>query len=173
MKSNGASERLRRLTVADVMNKQVVTVGAHQPMCEVATAFLEHNISAAPVVDETNRFVGILSASDFLRRDCQRDDHHLQRAEHDQCWEIGRCGPDMACSYMTKAVQTVSPGTLLLRAAMIMSAGHIHRLPVLDEQNRVAGMVSTMDITATVVNVVYELDVELLKQFNALSFSRK
>ena len=64
---------------------------------------------------------------------------------------------DVACTYMTRTVRTVTPQTLLLRAAILMNLEHIHRLPVVDEDNRVVGMISTMDIVAAVLNSVDEV----------------
>jgi len=147
MTTNDPIDRLRSLRVADVMHKHVVTVGANQTMFEVANLFLESNIAAAPVIDANDRFVGILSATDFLRRDSGERDGDSS---------------DTVSSFMTKQVQTVSLDTSLLRAALLMSAEHIHRLPVLDERNRVAGVISTMDLTAAVVNIVDEFDARLL-----------
>jgi CBS domain-containing membrane protein len=154
MKRQNAIERLQELTVADVMNKQVITVGAHQAMAQVAQVFLRHEISAAPVIDESGRFVGMLSATDFLRRDAQTLEPRLGLADHGQALVIRDCGPDMACAYMTTAVQTASPRTPLIQAAMMMTAVHIHRLPVLDAEQRLIGMMSTMDVTAALVNIV-------------------
>lgn len=151
-----AMHRLRNLTVADVMNKQVVVVEAHERMPEVAQFFLDQGISAAPVTEETGRFVGILSATDFLRRDRECRDMDLHDSPLSHSLEMGDSGPDMACAYMTDAVQTVSLSTPLVQAARIMVTAHLHRLPVLDTQQRVAGMISTMDVTAAMVNLVDE-----------------
>lgn len=167
MSKNDAIDRLRTLRVADIMSPNVYAVGAHRPMAEVAREFLEHEISAAPVIDEYERFVGILTATDFLKRDADLDQHQLEKTESEKHWEIPDPGPDMPSSFMTKAVQTVSVEDSILRAALIMSTEHIHRLPVLDSEQRVAGIVSTMDITAAVVNIVDELDTDLLKRVAA------
>jgi CBS domain-containing protein len=58
---------------------------------------------------------------------------------------------------MTPAVQSVSPNTPLLRVAQIMSVEHIHHLPVI-ENERVVGVVSTLDVVSTMVNAVDEWD---------------
>jgi CBS domain-containing membrane protein len=138
------------------MNKQVVVVEAHERMPEVAQFFLDHGISAAPVTEESGRFVGILSATDFLRRDRESRDAGLDTYARSHSLEMGDSGPDMACAYMTDAVQTVSLDTPLVQAARIMVTAHLHRLPVVDAQQRVAGMISTMDVTAAMVNLVDE-----------------
>lgn len=169
-----AINRLQTLRVADVMNRDVVTVGAHQRMSEVANIFRQHGISCAPVVDEMDRCVGIVSATDFLKRDAEGEpslplggEEHQVVHEGQSGWHIEDGAPDRACAFMTSAVQTVAPDAPLLRAAMIMSTDHIHRLPVLGSAGRVEGMISTMDIAAVVVNVVHELDASLLDRLTS------
>jgi CBS domain-containing membrane protein len=156
-----AMHRLRELTVGDVMNKQVVAVGARESMPEVAQFFLDHGISAAPVTEETGRFVGILSATDFLRRDKESRDNGLYRSPLSHGLEMRDCSADMACAYMPDAVQTVALHTPLVQAARIMATAHLHRLPVLDAEQRVAGMISTMDVTAAMVNLMDEWEASL------------
>ncbi len=158
MQSNQTIKRLRGLTVADVMNNQVVTIGDDQPLSEVAETFAQHNISAAPVVDGTNQVVGILSATDFLYT--RADGTARRHAPADRCDMIAGHEADTAASRMTKAIRTMTPDAPLLQAASIMLFEHIHRLPVLNKQGRVVGMVSTMDITAAVVNIVQEFDAQ-------------
>jgi CBS domain-containing protein len=134
--------RLRTLHVSDVMNRNVIKLNAQQRMSEIAKEFSAHNISAAPVVDESGRCIGILSATDFL-----------QRKSADTADAI-----DVASSYMTRTVRTVQPNMLLLNAAILMNAEHIHRLPVVDENQRIVGMISTMDVVAAVINSIDEME---------------
>lgn len=161
MPIRNALDRLRALTVADVMNKQVIAVGSRDSMVDVAQTFLEHDISSAPVTDEQGRFVGILSATDFLRRDSEVSDSDVTPSMSGRGLQVRVCQPDTASAYMTEEVLTVSPQTPLIQAATIMTEHHLHRLPVLDARQRVAGVISTMDITAAVVNMVDEWGLKL------------
>jgi len=133
------------------MSTDLKTVNAHQLMPQVAAFFLEHDLSAAPVVDEAEHFVGMLSAKDFLR-EFLGDDHLFQRADDKDCWEIVRL-PDMACSYMTRAAQSIDPAATLTTAAKIMAMEKIHHLPVLNAEGKLVGMLSTMDVTRAVVEL--------------------
>ena len=153
-------DRLKLLKVQDVMSRQVIEVSANQTMGEAAQVFAQSDVSSAPVVDEQGRCVGILSATDFIKRDCP------------QCSEMSRHalrGPDdgftiesptdMVSCYMTTAVQSVVADESLLQAAQVMCAEHIHHLPVL-EDDRTIGVVSTMDIVATLINAVDEVEAQ-------------
>lgn len=158
-------DRLAALRVADVMAKDVVTVSKDQTMEEVACVLSQHRLSSAPVVDECGHCVGIITASDFLKR----ASHPVNSgSSHGEPQELAKDAPryistgeDFASVHMSRAVQAVDPGASLLKAARIMCAGHIHRLLAIDETNHPVGVISTMDIVAAMVNVVDEMNVEL------------
>ena len=164
-----AMERLQSLRVADAMTTNVIHLRAWQPMCEVATLFRAHEISAAPVLDERDCCVGILSATDFLRRDADCSDNQapgsrsctcrISRSLDDGTLRITSPAQDTVADWMTDAVQSVSAESSLALAARIMCAQHVHRLVVLDDRQRVSGLISTMDVTAAVMNAVDELQI--------------
>lgn len=54
------------LTVKDMMNTHPLTLSAEQPTAEAIDALISHHLSAAPVVDDTGRLVGILSTHDIM-----------------------------------------------------------------------------------------------------------
>ena len=155
-----ATQRLGSLKVSDVMARDVVQVPASQPLSDVAATFAEHAISAAPVIDDQGRCVGILSATDFLRRDCPQEEdtrgeeHRLVRMENSMQLVSHRA--DVTSSYMTCDVQSIAADATLMTAAKVMCAEHVHRLPVLDKDGRVVGVISTMDIVSSLLNAVDE-----------------
>ncbi|WP_187438290.1 CBS domain-containing protein [Actinomadura decatromicini] len=59
---------MKRLTVADVMTRAVVTVTEDAPFAEIADAMTEHRISAVPVVDGDDRLTGIVTEADLLHK---------------------------------------------------------------------------------------------------------
>ncbi len=173
MKERRVMTRLRSLLVRDVMNRNIIKVGTQQKMVDIAKMFLDRGISAAPVIDDYDRCVGIVSATDFLRRDTatcgaavvpfQNAPHISQSSEHIERCAIASDERDVTTSYMTSSVQTISADALLFTAAMMMTSEHIHHLPVVDEQNKVVGMMSTMDVATALVNAMDEFDVPTLK----------
>jgi len=135
-------DRLKMLKVRDVMSRKVREISVNQTMSEAAKAFAQSDVSSAPVVDDQGRCVGMLSAADFIKRDCPQ-------------------GNDMVSCYMTAALQSVAACESLLQAARVMSAEHIHHLPVLEDE-RPIGVVSTMDIVAALITAVDEVEVQLM-----------
>jgi CBS domain-containing protein len=151
-------DRLRTLKVRDVMSHKVIEISANQTMSEAAKAFAQGDISSAPVVDDQGRCIGMLSAADFIKRDClqrgERDRHETTKRPDDPV--TSESTSDIVGRYMSSAPKSVTADSLVLQAARAMSAEHIHHLPVLEEQ-RPIGLVSTMDIVAALINAVDEV----------------
>ena len=56
------------MKVAEVMTREVLTVGQDTSVLEAARLMLQHKISGLPVVDDAKNLIGIVSEGDFLRR---------------------------------------------------------------------------------------------------------
>ncbi|MDA1049310.1 MAG: CBS domain-containing protein [Planctomycetota bacterium] len=162
-----AINRLLSLKVSDVMSRSIVEVSVSQGMGEAAAVFAARDVSSAPVIDKQGRCIGILSAADFLRRDCGGDhrnveSHVLTQEDPERASQTVPTG-DRVGAYMTDAVQSIAPDQPLLNAARIMCVGHIHHLPVIDG-DRLVGLISTMDVIAAMMNALDEMAVDALKK---------
>src|SRR5208282_4674009 len=56
------------MRVRDVMTRNVISVGPHEPILQAAHLMLQNSISGLPVVDAAGKLVGIVTEGDFLRR---------------------------------------------------------------------------------------------------------
>ncbi|MBU2512003.1 CBS and ACT domain-containing protein [bacterium] len=56
-----------KIKISDIMTKKPVTVLSSLTVDEVAEILLEKNISSAPVIDENNDVIGIITRSDILK----------------------------------------------------------------------------------------------------------
>jgi len=163
---NSAIERLLHLRVADVMSGEVVSVETNQTLDEAADVLVRHTISGAPVADEYGKFVGILTASDYVR-------HHANRHGEDQQAKVDQsdhAGPEVVSAgdtshrypcdrvgnNMSTALQTVAKDEPLMKACREMCALHVHRLPVVDEHGHVEGVVTSLDVVAALVTAIEE-----------------
>jgi CBS-domain-containing membrane protein len=156
-------ERLRTLRVADVLARQVTTVSIHDTMPQAAAALCRRQISGAPVVDETGRCVGILSAADFVRREAARGDDTSCIGTRSGGTAVGEASlnlpeldADTVRDHMASGVQSVSADATLMQAARVMCAAHVHRLPVLDAGGAPVGMMTSLDIVAALVQAMEE-----------------
>lgn len=134
-------DRLKTLKVRDVMSRHVVEVNANLTMPEAAEAFSQGDVNSAPVVDDRERCVGMLSAADFIKRERPQSSH-------------------LVSDYMSASPRSVPADESLLNAARMMLKEHIHHLPVLEDE-RPIGVISTMDLVAVLINAVDEAEVQL------------
>ena len=161
-------DRLHTLRVGDVMKRDVTTVSACQSMGRAAAVLADGELSGAPVVDEAGRCVGVLSATDFMRRECFAvdDDKSLQwvKQEFTQCvpggsQQISSVRGDFVSDWMSPTDQTIAADALLATAANEMCLAHAHRLFVVDEHARPTGVLTSLDVVAALVNVLEEAKV--------------
>jgi CBS-domain-containing membrane protein len=134
------------LKVKDVMTRQVVCVREDQLIQDAAQLFLEKKISGAPVLDRDGRCVGILSATDYVRRG-----HEITTRGCDHTME-----DDRVRDQMSPGARSVQPEQTLLTAARIMCVKHVHRLPVLNPDGMPVGLITSMDVVAALVNAIDE-----------------
>ncbi len=141
--------------VKDVMTKEVITVTTKDAVEKCAKLMQENSISGLPVLDEQGKVVGMITEGDLIRRASRvkapgyleilggliylgspkKFVEELQRA---MSLEAGRM--------MSGNVVSVSPEDDVEKAATLMVDKHISRLPVLDEEGRLAGIISRRDI---------------------------
>jgi predicted transcriptional regulator len=158
---NSAIERLLTLRVCDVMSRNVVSIAATKNMSEAAGVLTQHFISGAPVVGQQGQCVGMLSAIDFVRCVAGTDDPTLSRDREqngsgDRRHSCPAPATDTVASHMSALVQTVQTDQSLTDAARLMCQNHIHRLVALDHQGRPAGVITSLDIVAAMINAVEE-----------------
>src|SRR6516162_307095 len=133
-------------TVKDVMSTHVVAVRKNAPFKEMATRLREHRVSAFPVLDEDNKVVGVVSEADLLTKEALEFSatgrvsgmlHHREQA---------KAAATTAADLMTKPPVTVGPDEFVSHAARLMYARKVKRLPVVDDDGRLLGIVSRADV---------------------------
>lgn len=161
----GSQQRLLELRVRDVMAQPVVSVPSCHTMCEAAEQLAASELSAAPVVDEAGRCIGMITATDFLKRDarqcavdrlsCRGGELHVERGPGASL-QIAETDHDRVWRHMTPAVQTVAAEASIVDAARQMCLLHVHHLPVLDPTGRPVGMLSSLDLASALSNAMDE-----------------
>ena len=132
-------------TVESVMTSPVVRVAPGTGFREIVTLMTEYDITGVPVVDPDGRPLGLVSEADLLRRlAAQEDPASLLPAPESA--QVGHGGEVTAADLMTAQPVCTTPDTSVVAAARLMSRHGLKRLPVLDEEGRVIGMVSRGDL---------------------------
>lgn len=145
----------------EIMETHVVTISPQEPLSAVHRLFVEEGITGAPVVDEQDRVLGVISSSDLLR--AAADEHDTVRADvsyfRDQLEFSGsalastpedyldRVGERTAEEIMSPEVVIVPPDTPISVVARTLRSQQIHRLLVVDEKDgRLVGIITTFDL---------------------------
>jgi len=146
-----AIERLAKsLRAADIMTREVISVAPDTPLEEVAEIMGKRGISGLPVADAAGRVVGVISEKDFLARlGAEKLDNFMTMVA--RCLKARGCitlsmRADRAEDIMSSPAVTVREETPYAELVGLLSAGGINRVPVIDAENRLVGIVSRGDI---------------------------
>lgn len=153
--------------VRDIMMRHVSTVTPQTSLAEVVELLLRHGVKAVPVVDEGQRAVGIVTGGDLLSRADLEFRLSIQQglgaeAIAQQLHRM-QVGGKIASDVMTPNPRTIPADAALLTAIRTMADHRIKRLPVVDAQGCLVGLLSRADVLRTVaagVEVVLEEEVE-------------
>jgi len=139
--------------VQDVMRTEVVVVTPETPAAEVVTLLLQKGYRSLPVVDENGRLRGVITDGDLLRRAGLDARLSLQAELPDAGWQQQladlRAQGSTAVALMSSPVITVLDAAPLRQAVQQMAAHSLKRLPVVDENGRLTGWISRVDILRT------------------------
>lgn len=141
------------LTVADVMSPEVETVSPATSIADVADLLFNRLFRAVPVLDEERRVVGIISDGDVLARagiPVSAKEELSAETVHDIRDRL-RTSDLTAEDIMTTPVETTLPDVSATQVAARMARSGLKRLPVVDANGHLAGMVSRIDILRAMV----------------------
>jgi CBS domain-containing protein len=150
--------------VKDVMTIKVISVDRDTPFATIAAALRQYHVSAFPVLDENGQVVGVVSESDLLAKlalgggDEQMPGMITGMLRHKQ---LEKARGITAGDLMTAPPVTVFPGDTVEHAARLMYLRGVKRLPVVDADNRLAGIVSRTDVLAVYARPDSEIAAEV------------
>ena len=142
-----------KLTVGDVMSTDLVTIDAADTVHDALQVMTENGVAALPVLDAEGRCIGMLSTTDFV--EMTRDlESGLEALEQEDQLLFGQIvaqlaegsGHQRVVDVMSDSVITARASDSLVSAASTMLDEGVHRLPVLDDEGRLVGILSTTDI---------------------------
>lgn len=152
------------MLLREVMTRRVVTVTTSTRCVDAARLLVDSGFTAAPVVDDDGRLVGIVSEADLLRHRLPDDPRRVDGIRN-------RRTPSavaLVVDAMTSPVESLTPGADVADAARIMLAERIRCLPVVDG-NGVVGIVTRRDLLRAAVEADHPaLDVAVLHALVAL-----
>ncbi|MEU2287713.1 CBS domain-containing protein [Streptomyces sp. NPDC013178] len=138
--------------VGSVMTTDVVRAEYGTPFKEVARLLAAHRISGLPVVDEDDKVIGVISETDLIARQAATPEPYeprrftfpgLTRGARRQA---AKTNARTAGRLMTEPPVTTHADDTIVEAARTMARHQVERLPVLDAEDRLVGIVTRRDL---------------------------
>lgn len=136
----------------NVMQRKVITAGPEMTIKELASLFVERQISGAPVVDSAGILVGVISQTDITRLESERPRKdrtpwfYLQTDEYGRRLKMEAPGWSARVKdYMTPIVISCGRDDTIEDAARMMLDQKLHRI-VVAEDGKLFGIITTTDL---------------------------
>ena len=139
---------MKRHTVADVMTRRVATVTEDVGYKQIVETLTSNAVSAVPVVDADQRVVGVVSEADLLHKVDTVSTEPNGWVFERKSVRIARekANADFARDLMTVPPITIAEADSVAVAARLMDTERVKRLPVVDSEGRLVGIVSRSDL---------------------------
>ncbi len=133
-------------TAAQLMTWNPVSIRQDASLADALALFSEKGFSAAPVIDEAGRPVGVLSKTDLLLHERQQQAGPGQSTGPELEASTPPSRPTCVDDLMTPTVFSVTPDTPAARVVEQMVAVNVHHLFVVDLDGVLIGVISSMDV---------------------------
>src|SRR2546423_65756 len=133
-------------TAEDLMVANPISLRADASVREALVLLTDKGFSAAPVIDEAGRPVGVLSRGDLLVHDREKVDYlppgasyfyeqdlHTRKGKPVEGFQVENVDQTRVRDLMTPAIFSVTPDTAAAQGINDMRALHVHRLFVGDD----------------------------------------
>ncbi len=123
-------KEVEEMSASQLMKRRVVSYDSETTCHILAEAMVERNFGSAPIVDQENRLLGIVSECDLLNA--------LMRG-------VNFC-ETFVSDVMTEVVVSIPEEMSAEEVCALLQARHLIRVPVVNKKGRLVGIVSRRDI---------------------------
>lgn len=141
--------------VKDIMTKEVFTVNENDTVEKCANILSTKNLSGLPVVDDNNKVIGIVTEGDLIKRASRIEGPPVLEVlggifyletPNKFMERLKKLTGSIVKEIMTKDIITIDPDKELEDAATLLVRKKIKRLPVVDKEGNLVGIISRKDI---------------------------
>ena len=140
--------------VKDVMTTSVVAARETAVYKDIVTVMRQRHISAFPVLDSAGHVIGVVSEADLLLKEAAPGpftEPATSMLETGRRGERAKAAAVTAAELMNQPAITIGPDASVAEAARLMYARRVKRLPVVDDDGRLLGVVSRVDVLSVFV----------------------
>jgi CBS domain-containing protein len=149
-------------TVAAVMTANPTTVKRETSLTEAIKIIAEKRISGLPVVDDSDKLIGVISETDLMWKETGVEPPpyvmfldsviYLENpARYEK--EIHKALGQTVGEVMTAKAISIRPEDSIKDAARLMHDKHVRRLPVVNEMDKVVGIITRGDIVRSMAGL--------------------
>ena len=148
------------MKVRDVMRRSVISLPQNGKLKEIVGAFIRNHIDCLPIIDAAERVVGLITVDDLVDvffpryHELLRDMTVLQdKGQIGSLFDTSFAGLDrvqenliLAADVMNSHIKPVVQDDSLLEAASRLQSQSLQRLPVVDRDHKLVGLISDFEI---------------------------
>jgi CBS domain-containing protein len=151
---------MTELLAKNIMTSNVITVTPETSIGELSKILLGNKVSGVPVIDKEGKLMGIISEADIIREDIKVpfpfyfDPLMISGyiADFEKYNEDIKDYLDIKVEQiMKRRVKTANPLTPVSEVADIMISNGVNRIPVVDEDKKVIGIITRADIIKSMI----------------------
>jgi len=151
------------MPVAEVMTRRVITAKRSTTLKELMEIFRRFSLRTLPVVDRENKVIGVVALEDVLKifqphpsdiLDMLDRVPFLDEYDDRSLWDVD-IPPEMGVlcvveDLMNVNVVTINEEATTIQARSLMKLHRLRRIPVVDKENCLLGIISLFDIIMAV-----------------------
>ncbi|QNP68294.1 CBS domain-containing protein [Streptomyces roseirectus] len=150
--------------VGSVMTADVVHALPGTPFKEVARLLADHRISGLPVLDDDDKVLGVVSETDLMARQAAPGPERPARRTRAKRRQATKVAARTAGQLMSGPAVTVHADDTIAEAARTMAERHVARLPVVDVEERLVGIVTRGDLLRVFLLPDAQLRAQVIEQ---------
>jgi CBS domain-containing protein len=136
------------VTVRDVMTTRVIALRKAADFKEIVSVLRQYRVSACPVIDDSENVLGVVSEADLLYKETEPDRPPAMLRFQWRLDEEYKSKAVTAGQLMTSPAVTIQPGLPVADAASLMQDRRVKRLPVVNYDGQLIGIVTRSDVLA-------------------------
>lgn len=147
---------MAELLARDIMTRKVITIGKDATVSELVRKLLRYKISGVPIVNEKNELIGIVSEADIIiKMSSLPFPISFSFAFLDNFESYTKSTREFMETrvedIMSKKVKTAGEDMTLSKVVNIMINNNINRIPVVDEKNKLTGIITRADVMRSMI----------------------
>lgn len=132
---------MKKTPLREIMKSPAITVRFDEPFSHVEEKLRIKGIRHLPVVDENNRVIGLITQRDLFRT---RAPHRNEEGE--TVYDAEALDAFILKRVMTPHPATLTPDNMIAEAVNLMAAGRYGCIPMVDQDKKIVGIVTEVDI---------------------------